>query len=67
MSHDEGGAYILGHSNEERRRLMMQSRFFGELTEIVLARAGLAEGMNFPAMPLISRSRVNRLKQRERR
>src|SRR3954463_11117379 len=38
-------AYILGHGSEEHRRLMLQSRFVGELTESVFARAGLAQGM----------------------
>jgi ubiquinone/menaquinone biosynthesis C-methylase UbiE len=42
----ERSPYVLGYSNEEHRRLMLQSRFIGELTETVLARAGLAEGMN---------------------
>jgi 2-polyprenyl-3-methyl-5-hydroxy-6-metoxy-1,4-benzoquinol methylase len=38
-------AYALGDSAEEHRRLMLQSRFIGELTEALFARAGLAEGM----------------------
>jgi 2-polyprenyl-3-methyl-5-hydroxy-6-metoxy-1,4-benzoquinol methylase len=38
-------AYALGDSAEEHRRLMLQSRFVGELTEALFARAGLAEGM----------------------
>lgn len=37
--------YVLGHGSEEHRRLILQSRFIGELTEIVFARAGLASGM----------------------
>ncbi|MET0232817.1 MAG: class I SAM-dependent methyltransferase, partial [Rhodanobacteraceae bacterium] len=37
--------YVLGHGSEEHRRLILQSRFIGELTEIVFARAGLAPGM----------------------
>ncbi len=38
--------YVLGHGSEEHRRLMLQSRFIGELTEIVFERAGLASGMH---------------------
>jgi len=38
-------AYALGDSTEEHRRLMLQSRFIGELTEALFARAGLADGM----------------------
>jgi 2-polyprenyl-3-methyl-5-hydroxy-6-metoxy-1,4-benzoquinol methylase len=38
-------AYALGDSAEEHRRLMLQSRFIGELTEALFARAGLADGM----------------------
>jgi ubiquinone/menaquinone biosynthesis C-methylase UbiE len=37
--------YVLGHGSDEHRRLMLQSRFVGELTEAVFARAGLAQGM----------------------
>ena len=37
--------YVLGHGSEEHRRLMLQSRFVGELTESVFAHAGLAQGM----------------------
>jgi SAM-dependent methyltransferase len=37
--------YALGDGAEEHRRLMLQSRFIGELTEALLTRAGLAEGM----------------------
>lgn len=39
-------AYALGDSDDEHRRLMLQSRFIGELTEALFARAGLAEGMS---------------------
>jgi 2-polyprenyl-3-methyl-5-hydroxy-6-metoxy-1,4-benzoquinol methylase len=42
---DDARAYALGDSAEEHRRLMLQSRFIGELTEALFARAGLAEGM----------------------
>lgn len=38
-------SYVLGHGSEEHRRLMLQSRFVGDLTEAVFARAGLAPGM----------------------
>ncbi|MGH8174002.1 MAG: class I SAM-dependent methyltransferase, partial [Rhodanobacteraceae bacterium] len=38
--------YVLGHGSEEHRRLMLQSRFVGDLTEIVFQRAGLAPGMS---------------------
>jgi SAM-dependent methyltransferase len=43
---DSTTAYALGDSAEEHRRLMLQSRFIGELTEALFARAGLAEGMH---------------------
>jgi ubiquinone/menaquinone biosynthesis C-methylase UbiE len=46
MDHEARTSYVLGHSNEEHRRLRLQSQFIGELTETVFARAGLAEGMN---------------------
>jgi 2-polyprenyl-3-methyl-5-hydroxy-6-metoxy-1,4-benzoquinol methylase len=38
-------AYALGDDAEEHRRLMLQSRFIGDLTEALFARAGLADGM----------------------
>jgi 2-polyprenyl-3-methyl-5-hydroxy-6-metoxy-1,4-benzoquinol methylase len=38
-------AYALGDGAEEHRRLMLQSRFIGELTEALFVRAGLVEGM----------------------
>ncbi|HEY4137595.1 MAG TPA: class I SAM-dependent methyltransferase, partial [Casimicrobiaceae bacterium] len=38
-------SYVLGHGSDEHRRLILQSRFVGELTEGVFARAGLAKGM----------------------
>jgi 2-polyprenyl-3-methyl-5-hydroxy-6-metoxy-1,4-benzoquinol methylase len=41
----ESSSYALGNSAEEHRRLMLQSRFIGELTEALFARAGLGEGM----------------------
>jgi 2-polyprenyl-3-methyl-5-hydroxy-6-metoxy-1,4-benzoquinol methylase len=37
--------YVLGHGSDEHRRLILQSRFIGELTEIVFAHAGLERGM----------------------
>jgi precorrin-6B methylase 2 len=45
MATDAPRAYVLGHGSEEHRRLILQSRFIGDLTEIVFARAGLAPGM----------------------
>jgi 2-polyprenyl-3-methyl-5-hydroxy-6-metoxy-1,4-benzoquinol methylase len=45
MKDDPRQSYVLGHGSEEHRRLMLQSRFVGELTEAVFARAGLAQGM----------------------
>jgi len=39
-------SYVLGHGSDEHRRLMLQSRFVGELTENVFMRAGLAKGMS---------------------
>jgi SAM-dependent methyltransferase len=37
--------YILGHDRDELDRLINQARFFGDLTEEVLRRAGVAPGM----------------------
>jgi SAM-dependent methyltransferase len=38
-------AYILGHDHDELDRLIRQARFFGDLTEEVLRRAGVGPGM----------------------
>lgn len=38
-------AYILGHDHDELDRLIDQARFFGDLTEEVLRRAGVGPGM----------------------
>jgi ubiquinone/menaquinone biosynthesis C-methylase UbiE len=46
MKEDIRRAYVLGHGSDEHRRLILQSRFVGELTETVFARAGLAQGMH---------------------
>jgi len=45
MKEDLQRPYVLGHGSDEHRRLILQSRFVGELTETVFARAGLAQGM----------------------
>jgi ubiquinone/menaquinone biosynthesis C-methylase UbiE len=45
MNDSTGAPYALGDGEAERRRLMLQSRFIGELTREVLSRAGLAPGM----------------------
>jgi len=37
--------YALGHTQEELERLVQQGRFFGEMTEHMLLKAGLAPGM----------------------
>jgi SAM-dependent methyltransferase len=37
--------YILGHDRDELDRLIDQARFFGDLTEEVLRRAGMEPGM----------------------
>ena len=37
--------YALGHSDSELQRLIMQARFFGDLTRDVLLRAGVSSGM----------------------
>lgn len=42
----EEAPYVLGHGSDEHRRLMLQSRFVGDLTEWLFARAGLAKGMS---------------------
>jgi len=46
MKDDPRQSYVLGHGSEEHRRLMLQSRFVGELTEAVFARARFAPGMH---------------------
>ena len=46
MKEDARQPYVLGHGSDEHRRLILQSRFVGDLTEIVFARAGLAQGMS---------------------
>jgi cyclopropane fatty-acyl-phospholipid synthase-like methyltransferase len=38
--------YVLGHSEDELRRLALQAAFWGELTEEVLRRAGIRAGMH---------------------
>jgi len=38
--------YALGHSEREQRRLVLQSRFYGALTERLFRAAGLQPGMN---------------------
>src|SRR5215471_14078196 len=38
--------YVLGHSDIELRRLVMQSAFWGELTEDFFHRAGIDTGMH---------------------
>ena len=45
MEENARPAYVLGHGSDEHRRLILQSRFVGELTEAVFARAGIAQGM----------------------
>jgi ubiquinone/menaquinone biosynthesis C-methylase UbiE len=45
MNDSTGAPYALGDGEAERRRLMLQSRFIGELTREVFSRAGLAPGM----------------------
>ena len=45
MKDDLQRPYVLGHGSDEHRRLILQSRFIGELTETVFARAGLVQGM----------------------
>jgi len=46
MANSTRREYVLGHGSEEHRRLILQSRFVGELTEIVFAHAGLDRGMH---------------------
>jgi len=46
MAEEVRKPYVLGHGSDEHRRLMLQSRVIGDLTESVFARAGLAQGMN---------------------
>ena len=40
-----GNDYVLGHSDSELQRLIAQGRLFGDLTDDVFRRAGLAPGM----------------------
>ena len=46
MKEEARTPYVLGHGSDEHRRLMLQSRFVGDLTETVFMRAGLAPGMS---------------------
>ena len=46
MKNEARTPYVLGHGSDEHRRLMLQSRFVGDLTETVFMRAGLAPGMS---------------------
>jgi ubiquinone/menaquinone biosynthesis C-methylase UbiE len=46
MKEEAKRSYVLGHSSDEHRRLMLQSRFIGELTESLFVRSGLAKGMS---------------------
>lgn len=41
----EAPSYVLGHTGAELQRLVTQARFYGDLTEDILRRAGLALGM----------------------
>jgi 2-polyprenyl-3-methyl-5-hydroxy-6-metoxy-1,4-benzoquinol methylase len=43
--HNEPSDYVLGHGADELDRLLVQGRFFGDLTEHVLRLAGIAPGM----------------------
>jgi SAM-dependent methyltransferase len=45
MLKDEGGAYVLGHSDRELARLERQAGFFADMTHDVFLRAGLKPGM----------------------
>src|SRR5262245_19414478 len=42
---DREPVYVPGHSDDERQRLISQSRFLGPLTEQVLLSAGITSGM----------------------
>jgi len=42
----EDDAYVLGHSDEEHDRLILQSRLIGPLSEAFFVKAGLAPGMD---------------------
>ncbi|MEZ4865976.1 MAG: class I SAM-dependent methyltransferase [Caldilineaceae bacterium] len=44
-STEQQPSYVLGHSNREFERLIQQSRFYGELTEEILRKAGVKSGM----------------------
>lgn len=41
----ETSSYVMGHTDEERRRLIQQSAHLAPLTEVMLQRCGLAPGM----------------------
>lgn len=41
----EAPSYVLGHTGAELQRLVTQARFYGDLTEDILHRAGLTRGM----------------------
>jgi len=45
LANQTSGSYVLGHSDSELERLMVQSEVLGDLTAHVLQRAGIAAGM----------------------
>jgi len=42
----ESTAYVMGHDDRERRRLLLQASILNPLTEALFHRAGIASGMN---------------------
>src|SRR5207244_1041380 len=45
-NNSQSATYVLGHSDAELERLMVQSRFLGDLTEPLLRQAGVEPGMH---------------------
>jgi len=46
MSETKKDSYVLGNTDEEHRRLILQAHFLGELSETFFVRAGLETGMH---------------------
>src|SRR5262252_9047081 len=42
----DAGAYVMGHDDRERRRLLVQASILNPLTEHLLRRAGISSGMH---------------------
>lgn len=45
MTEQSGRDYVMGHTDRERRRLLLQAKILNPITKDLLGRAGLAAGM----------------------